>query len=361
MWLHSEIVWRQFYGFFLKDNKIELTLNNESLNGVLFDQWAFPPGYEPESFVKWLTPTNGGKKVRFQITSGLTTAGGSIGGEWGVYFYCNKRLISRAIRSQEVGFASGLAGVPHPRMSLARIIVEFDGPSANMPWISNKSAINYNNEIFRAAKSDIIQVVKTFTGLSKALQSDFETEVAPYTSGQVKKQKLDEDVPIKPSLLPKIPPKKVNFRDEVFAMNATLADAKPWVRGLFESVIAFEVLGKQRRLQQRNRILLILLDSTLEIAFKEYLANEASQTLGDDKLAQIFRNRLDVHTEVAKSVLPNDPIWNKVGYYYRMRCDLIHRRANLTVSDNEIEELRTTTTKLLHEGFGIRFPEFGID
>jgi len=348
---------KTIYGFFLQGQKFRLTVNTEILSGLLFDQWAYPPGYEPQEFVKWLTPTDGAKKVRMQITAGLTCQGGSIGGEWGVFVYCNKRLVGRALRAPELGFSSGLAGVPHPRMSLARIIIQFDGPSKDMPWTSNKSSLNYNDPIFRAVKDDIVQVVKTFTGLSKALQGEFNSEVAPYTKGQIQKTKLDEETPIKPSLMPKVPAQKANFRDETLSLNEELAERKPWVCGLYESVIAFEVLGKQRRLRQRNRILLIILDSTLEIAFKEFLANESPQVLGDDKLNQIFKNRLDVHNEVSKHILPNNPIWNKVGYFYRMRCDLIHRRASLTVTDEQIDELRTTTTKLLHEGFGIRFPE----
>jgi hypothetical protein len=345
------------YGFFLRDQKIQLTVNTQALAGILFDQWAYPPDYLPQEFVKWLTPTDGGKKIRFQINAGLSREGGSIGGEWGVYVYCNKRLVARALRSPEVGFTTGLAGVPHPRMSLARIIVQFDGPSKDMPWTSNKSALNYNQQIFRVVKDDIIQVVKTFTAVSKALQADFESEVAPYTTGQIQRTKLDEETPIKPSLMPKVPKQKVNFRDEALRLNQELAGRKPWVRGLYESVIAFEILGGQRRLRQRNRILLVILDSTLEIAFKEYLAYEMPQPLGDEKLTQLFKNRLDVHKEVEKFILPNDPIWKKVTYFYRLRCDLIHRRAGLTVTDEEIDDFRKITTKLLHEGFGIRFPE----
>jgi hypothetical protein len=31
-----------------------------------------------------------------------------------VYFYCNDRLVARALKSFDVGFMKGYAGLPHP-------------------------------------------------------------------------------------------------------------------------------------------------------------------------------------------------------------------------------------------------------
>jgi hypothetical protein len=242
-------------------------------------------------------------------------------------------------------------------MSLARIIIEFDGPSGEMLWTSNKANINYNHPIFRAVKKDVVLMVKTFTGLSKGLQSEFEDEVLPHAAGEVSVQKLDEALPIKPSYLPKIPPRSVNYQDSVIELNKKLAEEKPWVRGLYEGVVAFDLIAKQQKLEQKNRISLMILDSTLEIAFKEFLANEIPQPLGDEKLMNIFKDRSQVHTEVAKHLFPGDPIWKKVAYFYRLRCELIHKRANVSISDENIEDFRKVVTKFLHKAFKVRFPE----
>ena len=142
-------------------------------------------------------------------------------------------------------------------------------------------------------------------------------------------------------------------------INRPLTQDKPWVRGLYEGVLAFKVIEKQIRLEQRNRILLILLDSTLEIAFKEYLANEVPQPLNDEKLAALFNNRAAVHAEVEKYLLTGDPIWGKIKYFYRLRCDLIHKRANAGLSDDTIADFRKVVVKILYKAFKIRFPQQG--
>lgn len=345
------------YAIFLREKNIVLRLNGTELVPAFFNQWAFPPDYPPQGFYKWLPVGRGKRNVRFQITGGLTLEGGSIGGEYGVYFYCNNRLIARAVRNASVGFASGIAGVPHPRMSLARVIIELHGPSSEMPWTSNKTSINYTHSVFRAVQKDVIQMVKIFTGLSKSLQQDFDEKIAPYHQGTVEIKKLPPTQTIRPSYLPKIPPRVPNYQDEVLELNRSLADAKPWVRGLYEGILAFVVVEKQMRLEQRNRILLIILDSTLEIAFKEYLANEIPNPLGDEKLSQLFNNRQTVHAEMEKYVLPGDQIWTRIKYFYRLRCDLIHKRANAGLSDETIESFRKDVIKILSKAFKIRFPQ----
>jgi hypothetical protein len=98
------------------------------------------------------------------------------------------------------------------------------------------------------------------------------------------------------------------------------------------------------------------LDSTLEIAFKEYLANEVKNPLGDDKLSTLFNNRTNVHAAVEKHIFIGDPIWKKIRYFYRLRCDLIHKRANPGLSDDAIEDYRKVVVKFLNKAFKIRFP-----
>jgi hypothetical protein len=56
------------------------------------------------------------------------------------------------------------------------------------------------------------------------------------------------------------------------------------MKGLYEGVIADDLILKQKTLEQRNRIELIVLDSTLEITFKEYLVNESGVNYSDIQL-----------------------------------------------------------------------------
>jgi len=344
------------YAYFLDDGKIAIELNGTPIVGRFFDTWAYPPEFEPSRFIKRLTPKNSEGKIKFDITAGLTVEGGSIAGDYGVFFYCNRRLISKALKTPEVGFLSGVAGIPHPKMSLTRIIVRLEGPSESMPWTSNKANLNYNHPVFQAIKGDVIQAVKTYTGLSKRLHPDFKEKVQPFPDGEIETQKLKKDEPIKPNRLPVIPKTRVDYKATILELNRKLGFDKPWVRGLYEGIVAELIITRQRSLEQRNRISLIILDSILEIAFKDYLANEIPHPLGDDKLRNLFKDRLAVHREIEKHILKGSNIWKKINYFYKLRCDLIHRKANVSISDANIDVFRKTVIRVLKKTFRVKFP-----
>lgn len=345
------------YAYFLEDGKISIKLNERQVIGKYFDRWAYPNGYEPIRFLKRLRPKNSSNKIKFELTAGLTTDGGSILGDYGVFFYCNGRLISKALKTPELGFMSRVAGIPHPTMSLARIIVQLEGASESMPWTSNKTSINYNHVIFQAIKADIIQTVKTYTSLSKRLYPDFKEKVQPYSEGEIHIQKLENDESIKPSRLPEIPKTRSDYKASILELNKELAFEKPWARGLYEGIIAEKLISNQKSLEQRNRISLILLDSVLEIAFKDYLANEISQPLGDEKLRKLFGDRLSVHREVEKHIPLNPDFWKRINYFYKLRCELIHKKANVSISDHHIGIFRKIVIDVLKDVFGVKFPK----
>jgi hypothetical protein len=99
-----------------------------------------------------------------------------------------------------------------------------------------------------------------------------------------------------------------------------------------------------------------LLDSTLEIGFKDYLAHEIANPLGEAKLQDLFSNRIDVNKEVEKTIFKGDPLWKRVAYYYKLRCELVHKRVSVAVSDADIEGFQNLVQKLLAEMFGLSFP-----
>lgn len=344
------------YARLIRKHNLCINLNGTPISPREFDDWAYPEEAPPKSFYKRVVDPDSGHSVLFRITAGLTLSKGSIGGDYGVFFYCNDRLIARAQKTPEVGFVTHLAGVPHPRMSLARIIVDLEGPAGDLPWNSSKSGINYNHWIFAAIRRDIVEVVTTYTRLSKNLQSEFDERVAPFKSGNVIKEKLERNAVITPSRLPKIPRAKGSIKDEIASLNASIVRKSPYTRGLYESLIAERLIFKQRSLEQKNRICLIILDSTVEIALKSYLVNDCPAPIGDARLQQVMENRHLVHSEVQKHVLTTDPIWKKLTYYYKLRCDLIHRKADGSISDPLVEDFRVTVQKLLSKLFKLRFP-----
>src|ERR1039458_619480 len=104
---------------------------------------------------------------------------------YGVYFYCNQRLIIGEVKDREVGFISAYAGVPHPDASLARVIVWFDGPAVQMPWNSSKTAINYGHETFKALEKIIFSLVRDFASLSRQYKNDWDARVFKYDEGKM--------------------------------------------------------------------------------------------------------------------------------------------------------------------------------
>jgi len=108
-------------------------------------------------------------------------------------------------------------------------------------------------------------------------------------------------------------------------------------------------------LEQKNRICLIILDSTLEIAFKEYLVNESEQFYNDKKLLELFKNRNDVQNEIKKYVEFGKSFWKKINYYYMLRNKLVHERATIGITDSQIEDYREVVQKVLKRLYKITF------
>jgi hypothetical protein len=116
------------YALFLARENIEIIFNGNSLDPRVFDNWAYPPGFEPRYYMFEITPEPT-KKVGVEIYGGLIVDRDPVTENYGVYFYCNDRLIMKDIKDREVGYIKGYAGIPHPNASLARVIIKFIGPA----------------------------------------------------------------------------------------------------------------------------------------------------------------------------------------------------------------------------------------
>jgi len=345
----------QLYAHFINDNTIEVIVNGMKVTPCFFDQWSYPPGFEPHSFERRMVASGKILPFLFRITSGITWEQGSINGNYGVYIYCNKRLVLAAAKLSEFGFLSGVAGVPHPRMSNARIIIELVGAASDMPWTSNKSGINFNHQIIRLISEDIQTAVKNSTGLSKKLQPEFENSILPYKSGSIVLQKLKSDEHIKPSKLPVIPVSRKSARDSVVELNKNIVVDKLHTAGIVDSVVAVHLLKDKTKLQFKNRLILIILDSCLEIAFKDYLVYETANSISETRL-QAF-SRIQLENEVEKYIFTGkQALWTKVQYFYKLRCDLTHKRSSATINDSQLNEFEKLSEKLFKKMFGMKFP-----
>lgn len=320
------------YAKFLRDNKITIRLNEGLLSPQFFEDWAFPPGNPPQKYRGTLN-VGEARTVRVEATAGLTTESSPAAGEYGVYLYCNDRLVARALKTFDVGFTKGLAGLPHPKISLARGIVSLKGDAQSMPWNSSKSDVNTKHEVFLALRDWLVDIVTHNTSLSRILEGDWPNRVFKYTSGDFQEIEINDFHDLRKSYLPPLPKSRPRYGEVMVELNKKVVKAKPWTRGLYEGVVAADLISKQR-LGQKNRIALIVLDSTLEIAFKEYLVNESGSTYNDKKLTEVFAKRSNVHDEIKKFVHGvSDEKWAKINYYYNLRCKLIHEKISATIND----------------------------
>jgi hypothetical protein len=343
------------YAKFLMDGDLTIKVNNTLLKPITFEKWAYPPGYEPRHYTGQL-PTEDGKPVKVDVIAGLSNES-SPTGDYGVYLYCNNRLIERGLKSYDVGFTKGLAGKAHPSVSLTCVIISLTGEARSMPWNSSKSALYPNHRVYAALRTWLVQVVKDLASLSRRFEGNWEENVFQYKTGRIVKHENFPFQMAKKSYLPELPKARMRYVDRVRQANKQIWSVKRWTIGLYESIVAVELIRRQR-LEQKNRIAIVLLDSTLEIAFKEYLVNESGHSYHSTDLVKIFQNRTTVQNEVKKyATTIKASTWAKIDYYYKLRCTLIHERAAAGITDSDVEDCLKVVQLVLWKLFKLTFDD----
>ena len=344
------------YSRFLDHDQVMIKLDGKPLVAKQIENWAYPPSYRPRRYVGQLN-TKEGRKVSVEVKAGLSTESSPTKGEWGVYFFCNDRLIANALKIPEVGFIKGIAGQPHPSLSILKIVISLQGVAADMPWNSSKSSINPNHYIFQALRSWMFEIVRNFSSLSRRLESYWAEDVFKYTSGEF----VDVSVPdfsiTSKSYLLELPAVNERYVDVVKHKNVTVQRKKPWTKGITDAIVLVNYIQKQK-VETKSRASLLLLDANLEIAFKEYLVNDSGKYYSDGDLSKMFKQRHLVENEI-KIYIPTTAItvdeWKKIRYYYDLRCKFIHQRATATVTESDLEDFQKIVNKVLKVLFNLRF------
>jgi hypothetical protein len=293
------------------------------------------------------------------MTAGLVTDRDPETENYGVYLFCNDRLIIKELKTRDVGyFVSTEAGVPHPDASLCRAIVDLHGPAISMPWNSSKTNIVSGHPAFQGIRPTLIQLVSYFSSLSRRLKHDWEADVTPYSSGEIENVASADVASGKRLNLPALPRVNKQHVEHLKARNKTVLKDSPWTVGLVEAIAAIDIIERQR-FDTKNRIALILLDSNFEIALKEFIVHRTDlfpkTTYTDAKIAQLFNNRTDVINEVTKKVTISAKLLDKARHYYGLRNKLIHERATVGITDNDVDNYRSTVEAILKILFKLRF------
>lgn len=341
----------QVYAKFIENLDVEILVNNSLISSEKFDVWSYPPNFEPR---KYNFKINKGtdEEIKVNIVAGLSKESSPAGGEYGVYFYCNNRLIVKEQKDHNVGFIKGVAGKAHPSLSLIRVIISLNGPAEIMPWNSSKSQINYNHIVYIVLQESIFELVKYYASLSRRTSGDWPKLVFDHSEGETISIDLETSSVSPTSYLPQLPKTRQTYGEKLKNKNEIIVKKWPWTQGLYETIGAINFIDKQKW-TQKNRINLILLDSTLEIAFKEFLINHVK--IGLNTFNSIKNNRVEVQKELRKHKTIAKKYWDKVEYYYKIRCDLIHQRATPNVTQEQVYDYREIVELFLRRLFGLDF------
>lgn len=341
----------EIYGRFIEKG-VEISLNKERLPAVNFDsEWCFPPEFKPKTLKTKIDIED--RAVDVEITCGLLNHAGDPDNSYGVFIYCNDRLITRGQTDFNMGFSSGLIGNPHYNISLVRTVVKLKGQSRDMPWDTSKSGINPRHPLFHHLRVAIISITKSYVQVCRALQGRWDQEVFAFPTGTIEQEISDSIGSIPKQYFPTPPASKPRWYQKVTKRNAELISKKPWTAGLQDSIIAADAISKMS-LSQKNRIALILIDSTLEIAYKEYLVNEREIGRGDfNKLT----TRESIQKEVLKTIRISPETVKQINHYYILRNDLIHQRVTPNIGPEQVLSYRSIVEDLLNRMFGLNFTE----
>ncbi len=346
------------YGQFIAEG-CRITVNKVEVNAADYKKWSYPPMFVPTETEFEVEPVEG-RKVRVKLTGGLISDRVPEAENYGVYFYCNRRLIVKELRSRDVGyFISSEAGVPHPDASLCRVVVEYNGEPDLMPWNSSKNGLNYSHPSFIQVRNRVIDFVKFYTGASRRTKGDWTGNVYQYSTGTPKTVPAGESISTKKTVLPKLPRSRSAPRLELLRdKNRTILSDKPWTVGLVEAIGVVDLLSRQK-LATRNRISLILLDSNLEIGLKEFIVNRSDlfppYKYTNSHIVNLFQNRTSVLKEVLAHINISAADLGKINHYYSMRNSLIHQRATVQVTDTQIEDYQKVVERVLSKLFALKF------
>jgi anti-sigma regulatory factor (Ser/Thr protein kinase) len=338
------------YSAFLADKNCQILVNGVTAKSSTFDNWAYPPDFPPRTANFEIWPDGSGN-LQVCVTAGLITDRNPAEENYGVYVYCNNRLIVKHLKVREVGYFVGSeAGVPHPDASLCRAIIRLEGPAKLMPWNSSKNGINYDHIAFKHLSTTLIQLVSYFSSLSRRLKDSWQTGVFPHTTGNAETIPADSAINKEKLVLPPLPRVNKHRSEKLKLLNKNQIEQQPWTLGLVEAIAAVDILHRQK-LQTATRISLILLDSNFEIALKEFIVHRTDlfdpRMYTDAKIKDIFDKRDRAIQTVIDKMPAAQPLLARARHYYLMRNKLIHERATISVPEADIDNYRSVIEQLL--------------
>ncbi len=124
---------------------------------------------------------------------------------------------------------------------------------------------------------------------------------------------------------------------------------KPWINGLIDGISASNLI-RISKIEHKNRIAFIILDSTLEMAFKKFIENEKKIINVKDST---WRNRETINKIVKKHTDFDKEVWDDVEYFYGIRIGLYHEDSEKTVTDTTIDNFQEVVEFFINNLFDV--------
>ena len=191
--------------------------------------------------------------------------------------------------------------------------------------------------------------------LSRRLSGDSQKQIAPYTNGKIEAVNLiwyDQTLALSPNDVPQLPPGKKSQAEALLSQNKNVIRKCPWARALVENIYVVDLILKKFKLENKNRFALLLLDTCLEVALRDYLFRVTEKKFNREQRNQLSHRENLVSAVRDNSNLPKET-WKSIEFFYEMRCALYHETASPEVTDSDIESFRELVAAVLLELHGL--------
>jgi hypothetical protein len=127
----------------------------------------------------------------------------------------------------------------------------------------------------------------------------------------------------------------------------------PWLLGIIEALKCVALI-RSSTLSTRNRLSVIMLDSTLEISLRQYLQNIKKVTLDPKE----HRPRFKLFDIAKKNINVPVEVWDHLDYYWNTRNPQYHQDANISVPDIVYNEYAELICFMLDKMFNMKSKEY---
>ncbi|MGP6294295.1 hypothetical protein [Caldiplasma sukawensis] len=263
-------------------------------------------------------------------------------GDWGFYIYCNNRLIISAAKSPELGFNEAEFHFPHARYARFRCEIFLNGPSYLMPWNSTKSGLNYDNPVIKYILGYIKEISFNYLKFSSKLASSRgfgSQQPISRNIGHINETNVKNIETIAKEY------QNIKIKSSSGSMNTRKEKLTPWKQGIIDAIKIAEILIQRKKPEHKNRIILIILDSTIEIAFKDYLFYVIKDNTKNSDFESLMKN---VQNR-SKNQGISDTTWITVNNLHRNRNKLYHEHLDLTVTDQSIVTFKAAVIEIVEK------------